>query len=90
MIWILIWPVIISAMTGYVGSNDTLVKLPDGSGYTNYTNIFTASNLAFQLVDYASMDPIGPVLRNYGPNVTLWTELSQGEYRCIYTERNIS
>jgi hypothetical protein len=85
--WVAFWPTITNAMTGYIAENNTLVRLQGEDGYVNYTDISNSSNLAFQFyklttngtLSSTSSAPIGPILLGTGPNITLWSQLSQSE-----------
>ena len=84
-LWIGFWPSITNAMTGYIPENNTLVQLKNGTGFVNYTDIATTSNVAFQCsVSYPKNDTypvtLGPILLNTGPNVTLYNSLYQSQY----------
>jgi hypothetical protein len=83
--WVTLWPAITNAMTGYIAKNNTLVKLQGQDGYVNFTDIGSISNLDFQFYKETSINstwsnaPIGPILLSTGPNITLWSGLSQSE-----------
>ena len=83
--WVAFWPTITNAMTGYIPSYNTLVKLQGEDSYANFTDISLISNLAFQLYADTSINntgspaPIGPILLSTGPNTPLWDNLSQSE-----------
>lgn len=85
--WVAFWPTITNAMTGYIAENNTLVRLEGEDGYVNYTDISNSSNLAFQFyklttngtLSSTSSAPIGPIFLGTGPNITLWSKLSQSE-----------
>ena len=76
IIWVALWPTITNAMTGYVSASDTLVKVMNDTGYAEYSDIATTSNIGFQYynsTNYSSTPvPMGPILLSSGPDVTLW------------------
>ena len=85
ILWVAFWPTITNAMTGYIAKNDTLVKIVNGTGYANFTDLASRTNLAFQFYGYNNSGNeanrtkviIGPVLLSSGLNETLWDELYQ-------------
>lgn len=97
IIWVAAWPTITNAMTGYVAENHTLVKLIDEDGYVPLKDLEDSDNLAFQFYSAATgaynysqppQVPIGPILTNSGPNITLWQQLYdlvQASHDAIYT-----
>lgn len=69
-------------MTGYVAKNTTLVRLADGSGYANFSDVANTNTLAFRYEDYSFNTTTqtysnwtGLLLTSAGPNVTLWQQL---------------
>jgi hypothetical protein len=87
VVWVAIWPTITNAMTGYVAKNRTLVRLADGSGYANFSDVASTDTLAFQYEQFndwnsgresRTVNWTGPLLTYSGPNVTLWQDLVHG------------
>jgi len=87
ILWVALWPTITNAMTGYIGSNSTLVKLQNATGYGNYSDIANSYTLAFQYLNIQLPDShyiggyaaVGPVLTRTGPNVPLWSSLTNSK-----------
>ncbi|KAG4439153.1 hypothetical protein IFR05_005352 [Cadophora sp. M221] len=85
ILWVAFWPTITNAMTGYIAKNDTLVKIVNGTGYANFTELASTTYLGFRFyglnnsgnVAKRTKVIIGPVLLSSGPNETLWDELYQ-------------
>ncbi|KAF8852894.1 hypothetical protein BDZ45DRAFT_807059 [Acephala macrosclerotiorum] len=92
--WVAFWPTITNAMTGYVAKYNTLVQLQGEDGYVNFTDISSASNLAFQFYTNISINgtwssaPVGPILLNTGPNTTLWANLNEVVQARTYHNRS--
>ncbi len=85
--WVAFWPTLTNALTGYVSSKDTLVKLLDSPGYMTYSAIANPEMLAFQYINLSTPDPAqlggfaatGPVLTSSGPNMSLWDYLNSSK-----------
>lgn len=82
-LWVVVWPTITNAMTGYVAENDVLILLQNGSGYANCSDLVKMDNLVFEIVGKYTNTSIkydwkGPLITSWGMP-TLWQQLENGK-----------
>jgi len=79
VIWVILWPTVTNAMTGYVAINKTLIKRQDNISYVDFSDVGKPPNFGFQNFDYSAssrnQSVASPVFLQSGPDVALWESL---------------
>ena len=83
VLWVGLYPTIMSAMTGYAATKDTWVRLADGS-LKDFATFTTVPDITFVLLNHSFISDAdanrsisaGNAFTDSGPNITLWKELN--------------